>query len=577
MLKLTVKKLKNSFIALILILQISCTEDPAEPIDGVDGFNALVEVQNENPGDNCSLGGVRISVGQDVNVNGILDEAEIVSVSFICNGANSESSSTLVVRTSPENPGEDCANGGTLIEIGADVNSNNSLDDNEVQTSFYVCNGQDGSNGESGGTDGLTSLIRVFPSSTCSNGGITIEIGLDANSNQDLDPDEIDASYDICNGINGANGDDGLSTLSNITIESPGLNCENGGLKIELGIDTDQNGFLDNDEVVSENYICNGVDGSDGSNGNNSLITVSSFSGSQGGCTSGGLIIRSGIDDNGNGVLNNEEIDATAYVCNGDDGTNGSDGNSDGILEFYFQEGFDAYTGVLDASITDKNPAEIGESLSVDRGSTDSHGLIQFPGLESLGAMVGEEFQIVEAILYLRGLSGRVDGQTQGNWIGVKTLLSSAPLFEEDAVSWTTANSNNDTWSIGGVASQDDNGDANGYSDMFQLPATGNFEFDGYIPLQLNISEVTAWTDANTGKDNNKGLVLLMADNGIQYELDIYTSNYSKDNNYRPLLYLKVKTGIKGRLSSISEKEYRSNWKSMTYEEKLAPLKRITD
>lgn len=808
MFKLTQQHVKNYLFLILFIIFTSCgeeTTDPTDGVDGIDGFNALVEVQNEGPGENCTSGGVRISVGQDNNDNGILDEAEITTVSFICNGVNGTDGSNgtngplLVARTSPESPGNNCENGGTLIEIGADINSNNALDDNEIQTSFYLCNGLDGNDGANGGADGLSSLIRVSASITCPNGGLTVETGLDENLNLELDPSEVGASYEICNGANGTNG---LSTLSTITTESSGLNCTEGGLKISLGLDSNENGVLDTDEIVSENYICDGsdgsssitrvtaegsslncsngglridigmdditvdgalqndevdytyyvcngddgsngtdgtdglnslirtttenagpncsiggiridigldnnnnnileagefigsplyvcdgidgtdgVDGSDGrnlivvtdtdvscpnggieftfgydddgngtidevletslicngsngndgsdglnglnsivrsttenpgsncvsggrlievgiddnrnntleagevdtffyicngdngSNGNNSLITVTSFSGSQGGCTNGGLLIRTGIDDNGNGVLNASEIDATSYVCNGDDGTDGTDGNSDGVFEFYFQEGFDSYSGVRDASITDKNPTETGETLSIDRGTTDSHGLIYFPGIEKLSDMVGAEFQIVEAVLYLRGVSGRVDGQTQGNWIGVKTLATDAPLFEEDAVNWTRANNVGDNWSLPGVSAYDTDGNANGYSDMFQLPPTGNFPFDGFIPLQLSITEVETWTDKDVGLENNKGLVLLMANPGVAYELDIFTSNYDKDTNYRPLLYLKIKTGIRAS-KNHNIKEYRSRWKSLSYDEKLAPLRR---
>lgn len=686
MFKLTQKTLKNSLVLSILIFLFNCTDDSKEPTNGVDGsngFNALVEVQNEESGENCATGGVRISVGQDANENGILDESEIASVSFVCNGADGSDGADgnpLVARTSAENPGENCENGGTLIEIGVDENENNILDNDEVQTSFYVCNGQDGSGSGNNGSDGLTSLIRATPIEGCGSNettGIRIEIGLDTNGNGELDsdPNEVQTTYDLCDGSDGING---LNTLLSCSNERAGDNCVNGGIMVEIGLDRNDNGLLDEDEKIGEpKYICNGVDGedgkspivttstdvsctnggieltfgydndangtideilevitvcngengndgsdgynsivktsasttcpnggtfveigldtnsngilddteiehsfdicngSDGSNGLNSVVDISTFSGNAGSCNTndGGIIIRVGIDDNSNGVLDIPgEVDQTQYICNGDDGSDGADGNSDGIFEFYFQEGFDSYTGVLDVSITDKNPTETGETLSVDRGTTDSHGLLLFPELEKLSDLVGEDFQIVEAILYLRGLSARIDGQSQGNWIGVKTLLSNAPLFEEDAVSWTTANSSGDDWTLSGVTSRSDDGDANGYSDMFQLPPTGNFEFDGYIPLKLNISDVTSWTDKDNGRSNNKGVVLIMADGGIQYELDIYTSSYSKDSNYRPLLYIKVKTGVSGRSSSLESFEFSKKWSSMTYEEKLAPL-----
>ncbi|MEQ9467855.1 MAG: hypothetical protein RLN88_10625 [Ekhidna sp.] len=615
--------------------------DGANGTNGSNGYSTLSNVISEAPGPNCANGGLKVELGLDTNRNGALDNEEVVSENYVCNGSNGSNGTngndgiSSITRVTTEDPGDNCPNGGLKIEIGMDdTTTDGILQNEEVDYTYYVCNGANGSNGTNG-SNGLNSIIRTTsePSgANCTNGGIRIDIGLDSNSNNALDPGEeiggplyvcngtdgangtngsngtdgrnvivvsntdvscpaggveLTFGYDddsngtidevletalICNGENGADGQDGLNSIVKSTTESPGTNCPNGGTFIEVGIDDNRNNMLDPAEVDASFYVCNGTDGSNGSNGRNSLITVTSFSGSQGDCTNGGLIIRTGVDDNGDGTLQAGEVDATSYVCDGSDGSNGS---SDGIFEFYYQEGLDGYTGVADVSISDKNPPELGESFSVDRGTTDSHGLIHFPELEKLPDLVGEEFQIVEAILYLRGKSTRIDGQSTGNWIGVKTILPEAPLFEEDAVSWTRANSSDENWSLPGVTSRNQDGDADSYSDMYQLPPTGNFAFDGYIPLQLSKSVVTSWTDKETGKDSNKGIVLIMADGGVQYELDIFTSNYSKDSNYRPLLYLKVKTGNKAR--SVAETEYKQQWKSMTYEEKLAPLKKLRE
>ncbi|MCH8843037.1 MAG: hypothetical protein IID61_08675, partial [SAR324 cluster bacterium] len=37
-------------------------------------------------------------------------------------------------------------------------------------------------------------------------------------------------------------------------------------------------------------------------------------------CPFGGILVESGIDDNGNGLLDPEEVDETEKVCNGSDG-----------------------------------------------------------------------------------------------------------------------------------------------------------------------------------------------------------------------------------------------------------------
>lgn len=825
-------------LALLFIfsfLTFTCTQETVTPEDGVNGFSALVNTEPESAGDNCSSGGIKITVGQDDNANGTLDESEIESTSYVCNGNNGSSTSiVLLVNTSEENPGENCEIGGTKIEIGADLNSDGQLGSDEIQSTFFVCNGVAGDNGSDGnngsdGANGSSSITRVSteePGDNCSGGGLKIEVGTDTNNNGDLESEEIQSTYFVCNGNDGSNGtdgDDGFNTISKVTTELSGSNCINGGLKVEIGLDSNRNSVLDSDEVVSENYVCNGVngtsgsngsnglssitrvnseasgdncangglkveigmddinvdgalqdeevdytyyvcngidgtngtdgvngsngissfiksttessgancanggvkielgldandnslfddgeeigdpiyvcngldgtngsdgsdgksvivvststgascsnggtelqfgydgnndgdledaedeiletitictglngsdgtngtngintiivtrtedpgdncsngglafqvgldangnnaiddgeevgiyyacngldgsDGSNGSNGRNSLIDVQSFSGIQGGCTDGGFIIRTGIDDNNNDILDiPAEVDATSYVCNGSDGSdgsNGSDGASDNIFEFYYSEEFDGYSGVRDASISSKNSPELGQSFSVDTLSgIDSHGLLYFPELERIKETVGTDvFEIVEAILYLRGVSARQDGTNDDNWIGVKNLRPNAPLFVEDDVSWTNANKS-DVWTSPGAAVTEDKG-AYDYSDMFRLPS--NFQFNGYIPLLLNRSEVELWTQS---ADNNKGLVLSMVDN-VPYQLDVYSSNYLADINFRPTLYIKVKlTSKSGRSERISNENYVKKWNAMSYEEKLLPL-----
>jgi uncharacterized protein (TIGR02145 family) len=67
----------------------------------------------------------------------------------------------------------------------------------------------------------------------------------------------------------GADGDTAVKTLINTTDEAPGTNCANGGIKIEVGDDTNGNGILDTDEIDDSltRYVCNGEDGQDGADG----------------------------------------------------------------------------------------------------------------------------------------------------------------------------------------------------------------------------------------------------------------------------------------------------------------------
>ncbi|GAB4237001.1 MAG: hypothetical protein Tsb0034_11900 [Ekhidna sp.] len=564
------------FKTIAVFILISCSEDPADPVNGVDGqdgFNALVNIEDEPSGTNCSSGGVAIAVGQDTNENGQLDNAEILSINYVCNGSEGTSSSkALVARTSPENPGSNCEAGGTLVEIGLDDNENNILDDTEVQSSFFVCNGldgqdgADGSNGGNNGTDGSTSLIVATPEEpgdNCSAGGIKLQMGIDDNDNGELDAGEVVSTNYICNGEAGSNGTNGYNTLI-VTNNSPS-GCANGGYQIKIGTDLDRDGILDEPDELQETFeICNG---------SNSLIEVNSFSGSAGSCRSGngGLRIDAGVDDNGNGTLDFEEIDHTEYVCNGSDG---APGNSDNIYEFYFTEGFNGYTGVLDGSISAKNGPDVSSpTFSMDIGGIEYHGVVYFPEINTnIEAVTGTTTNtVVEAVLYLRGLSTQIDG-SENNWIGAKVILPSAPLLDLAFLSWSRANDSQNWTEPGGITSQSANQDAYGYSDMFMLPY--NFQFDGYIPLLLNKSEIQEWVESETGKDANKGVVLLMAANNVPYNLDIYSSRDEKNKDFRPTLYLKIKTDVKGRGESVSNATYKERWAAKTYEEKLAPLMR---
>ena len=59
----------------------------------------------------------------------------------------------------------------------------------------------------------------------------------------------------------------------------------------------------------------NGTDGVDGNSGSNSLISQTLLNVGDAQCLNGGVQIDSGLDDDGSGVLDASEIDATEYVC----------------------------------------------------------------------------------------------------------------------------------------------------------------------------------------------------------------------------------------------------------------------
>ena len=108
--------------------------------------------------------------------------------------------------------------------------------------------------------------------------------------------------------------------------EPAGSNCADGGLKIEVGLDDNNDGSLQANEVDQTQYVCNGGDGQDGQDGAdgsaspNTMLTSISAPTLQA-CSSGGRIVQQGLDngDGGgtaqNGVLESGEVDYTTTYC----------------------------------------------------------------------------------------------------------------------------------------------------------------------------------------------------------------------------------------------------------------------
>lgn len=70
----------------------------------------------------------------------------------------------------------------------------------------------------------------------------------------------ISILFVACDGDDGIAGEQGVSgknSLIDMSTENPGMNCENGGVKIETGFDNNFNGILDSNEVQNTKYVCN--------------------------------------------------------------------------------------------------------------------------------------------------------------------------------------------------------------------------------------------------------------------------------------------------------------------------------
>jgi hypothetical protein len=121
-------------------------------------------------------------------------------------------------------------------------------------------------------------------------------------------------------------GPSSAATSSVLPFGSP--QCPIGGIRIDTGVDSNGNGVLDASEVVHAVPVCYDPGATGKSYGYNSLIKIESEPTGTLHCAAGGLKILSGIDTNRSNVLDSSEITYTEYVCNGAPGS----GSAAGIM-----------------------------------------------------------------------------------------------------------------------------------------------------------------------------------------------------------------------------------------------------
>lgn len=231
---------------------------------GSDGITHIVVSQPLVAGTRCQFGGVTFHSGPDSNNNGSLEASEIESTSDLCGPA------VYLFNTGAIEAGDSCVNGGIFIESGIDLNTNNTLDSSEVTSTENICNGGNGNNA-------LIELSPIQAGSICTNGGTLLSVGADLNNDGSLDQNEISDQKTLCNAIDGSDGQngengndgiDGLSYLIDLSPEDSGANCNNGGVRIDAGPDSNDDGVLSPQEIESTAYVCNGQNGSDGGTNN---------------------------------------------------------------------------------------------------------------------------------------------------------------------------------------------------------------------------------------------------------------------------------------------------------------------
>ena len=117
-----------------------------EDIQTQDQSDVLFEVTEIAAGEECTNGGQLVEAGVDSNENGVLDQHEITNSEYICddenqsNSQNQSENSSIILSTQQVQSGGDCEHGGYVVLHGYDVNNNSNLDPEEIIDEEYLCN-----------------------------------------------------------------------------------------------------------------------------------------------------------------------------------------------------------------------------------------------------------------------------------------------------------------------------------------------------------------------------------------------------------------------------------------------------
>jgi hypothetical protein len=202
-----------------------------------------------------------------------------------------------------------CSNGGLLITVWADHDVNGAWDQTETQSNQRICHGNDGSDGLDGsngsnGSDGMSAhelliITQAADSDMCSSstGGTQVLLGRDLNSNGQLNDNEVEHSYSVCNGAVGDAGAEGKSSVLNVTSFSSPL-CDGIYVRLSNGLDLDNDSNLSVEETLGSRYICLA---SQQTSTNATFVKESIDPNSE--CLNGGVRSYIWIDENSNDIV----------------------------------------------------------------------------------------------------------------------------------------------------------------------------------------------------------------------------------------------------------------------------------
>jgi hypothetical protein len=172
--------------------------------------------------------------------------------------------------------------------------------------------------------------------------------------------------------------------------EPAGANCPAGGTAVRVGSDLDRDGVLDDDEVAHTDYVCAGTTPA-------TLLRKDPIAPGDV-CAAGGVTVHSGVDDNGDGVLEDGEIDQSTTVCDVDDIWEGdfSGDLSDPAIAARF-----AAVRVVTGSVSIQSDADVAlPALEVIGGGLSLDGkmaALDLPALRTIGGDVTVDVPGIDA------------------------------------------------------------------------------------------------------------------------------------------------------------------------------------
>ena len=420
-------------------------------------------------------------------------------------------------------------------------------------------NGTNGSNG-TGGLNGHTSLILVIEEPAglnCSTGGLAIHSGIDLNDDGVLQLSEYADTDFMCNpengqqgdsGSNGSNGstgpqgDSGHAALSEIIpVPIGNSTCPNGGIQILMGVDNNDDGILQNGEIQTDEYVCNGNDGDDGQGGENHESLMRTITAPQTYCPDG-IMLRFGEDDGGgggiadDGILHWDEAGEAFSICTGQSAWNETHpeklaGPTDSFASQCSQR--IAYQAKLVFTTISGEGCELwisdgtiaGTQLILDINPTGD----STPGL-NLGLSVGEGKVWFDAD---NGVDGREIWVSDGTTIGthmVKDIAGggadSNPGSSGGGIAWHGGSAwfNADNGVSGNELWRSDGSESGTYqvADICNGNCSSNPGNSGWMSFAGKL-----WFSANDGINGNELWTASSEDGGTQLFFDIDSSNNS--------------------------------------------------